>query len=72
MERDRISNTLQSGEKVVYVENEEQQGEVAITMIARAKRALMEWMPISKRIITVRFYLEYKTLTVVKAQCSNK
>ena len=31
MERDRISNTLQSGEKVVYVENEEQQGEVAIT-----------------------------------------
>ena len=67
MERDRISNTLQSGEKVVYVENEEQQGEVAIIMIARAKGALMEWMPISKRIITLRFYLEYKTLTVVKA-----
>ena len=67
MERERISNTLQSGEKVVYVENEEQQGEVAIIMIARAKGALMEWMPISKRIITVRFYLEYKTLTVVKA-----
>ena len=61
------SVTLQSGEKVVYVENEEQQGEVTITMIARAKGALMEWMPISKRIITVRFYLEYKTLTVVKA-----
>ena len=62
------SVTLQSGEKVVYVENdEEQQGEVAITMIARAKRALMEWMPISKRILTARFYLEYKTLTVVKA-----
>ena len=67
MEREQISNTLQSGEKVVYVENEEQQGEVAIIMIARAKGALMEWMPISKRIITVRFYLEYKTLTVVKA-----
>ena len=67
MERERISNTLQSGEKVVYVENEEQQGEVAIIMIARAKGALMEWMPISKRIITVRFYLENKTLTVVKA-----
>ena len=30
-------------------------------MIARAKGALMEWMPISKRIITVRFYLEYNT-----------
>ena len=49
--------TLQSGEKVVYVENdEEQRGEVAITMTARAKGALMEWMPISKRIITARFY----------------
>ena len=46
-------------------------GEVAITMSARAKGALIEWMPISKRIITARFYLEYKTLTVVKALCSN-
>ena len=62
------SVTLQSVEKVVYVENdEEQRGEVAITMRARAKGALMEWTPIRKRIITARFYLEYKTLTVVKA-----
>jgi len=62
------SVTLRSVEKVVYVENdEEQRGEVAITMSSRAKGTLMEWMPISKRIITARFYLEYKTLTVVKA-----
>ena len=36
-------------------------------MIARAKGALMEWMPINKRIITARFYSKYKKLTVVKA-----
>ena len=36
-------------------------------MIARAKEALTEWMPINKRIITARFYSKYKKLTVVKA-----
>ena len=56
------SVTLQSGEKVVYVGNDEvQQGGVAIMMSARAKAALMEWTPISKRIITARFYSKYKT-----------
>ena len=33
---------------------------VAILMTASAKRALMEWTPISKRIITTRFYSKYK------------
>ena len=52
----------------MYVENDKmQQGRVAITMNARAKGALMEWMPISKKIITARFYSKYKTLTVVQA-----
>jgi len=47
------SVTLQSGEKVVYVGNDDvQQGGVAIMMSARVKAALMEWTPISKRIIT--------------------
>ena len=42
---------------MVYVGNDEvQQGGVAIKMSARAKAALMEWMPISKKIITARFY----------------
>ena len=36
-------------------------------MSARAKAALMEWTPISKRIITARFYSKYKKLTVVQA-----
>ena len=42
-------------------------GGVAMMMIARAKEALMEWMPINKRIITARFYSKYEKLTVVKA-----
>ena len=44
--------TLQSGEKVVYVGNDEVQQGVAIMMSARAKAALIEWTPISKRITT--------------------
>ena len=49
------SATLQSGVKVLYVGDEEvQQGGVAIMISVRAKRALMEWRPISKRIIKVR------------------
>ena len=52
----------------MIVGNEEmQQGGVAIVMNARAKGALMEWTPISKRIFTARFYSKYKKLTVVQA-----
>ena len=62
------SVTLQSGETVVYSGDDEvHQGGVAIMMSARAKRALMEWTPISKRIITARFYSKYKNLTVIQA-----
>ena len=51
--------TLQSSVKVVYVGDEEvQQGGVAIMISARAKRALMEWTPISKRIIKARILLK--------------
>ena len=46
------SVTLQSGEKMVYVGNDEVHQGVAIMMSARAKAALIEWTPISKRIIT--------------------
>ena len=49
--------TLWSGEKMAYVGNDEvPQGGVAIMMSATAKGALMEWTPISKMIITARFY----------------
>ena len=50
------SVTLQSGEKVVYVGNEEQQGGVAIMKSARAKGALMQSTSISKMIVTARYY----------------
>ena len=46
------STTLQNGVKVVYVGDEGvRQGGVAIMISTRAKRALMEWTPISKRIL---------------------
>ena len=61
------STTLQSSVKVMYIGDEEvQQGGVAITTNARAERALMEWTPISKRIIKVQFYSKYKKLTVIQ------
>ena len=61
------STTMQSGAKVVYVGDEEvRQGGVAIMISARAKRALMEWTPISKRFIKARFYSKYKKLTVIQ------
>ena len=47
--------------------NEVQQGGVATIMSPRAKGPLMKWTPISKRIITARFYSKYKKLTVVLA-----
>ena len=40
-------------------------------MSARAKGPLMKWTPISKRIITARFYSKYKKLTVVLAYATN-
>ena len=51
------SVTLQSGEKVVYVGNDEaQQGGAVIMKSARGKGALMQSTPISKIIITARYY----------------
>ena len=52
----------------MYIGDDEvQQGGVVIMMRARAKGPLMKWTPISKRIITARFYSKYKKLTVVLA-----
>ena len=56
-QKGRGSVTLQSGEKVVYVGNDEaQQGGAAIMKSARANGALMQSRPISKMIITARYY----------------
>ena len=61
------SVTLKGGERVVYIGDDEvRQGGVAIMMSARSKRALMEWTPISKRIIKARFYSKYKKLAVIQ------
>ena len=61
------SVTLQSGEKVVYLENDKiQQGGVAIMKSGRAKGALMESTPISKMIITAYYYSKYRKVTVVQ------
>ena len=47
------SVTLQSGEKVMYLENDNiQRGKVAIMKSGRAKGAFLESRPISKMIIT--------------------
>lgn len=44
------SRTLQGGERVVYMGDEEvHRGGVTIMMSGRAKRALIKWMKISKR-----------------------
>ena len=48
-------------------DDEVQQGGVAMMMSARTKGPLMKWTPVSKRIITARFYSKYKKLTVVLA-----
>ena len=57
------SVTLQSCETVVYVGDDKvQQGGVAIMMSARAKRALIDWTPISKRIVKARFYSRQKKI----------
>lgn len=52
--------------KVAYVGDQEVwQGGVAILMSATAKRVLMEWTPMSKRIIKAWFYLECKASSVI-------
>ena len=35
-------------------------------MNKRAERALMEWTPVSKRIITARLYLRFRSLLVIQ------
>lgn len=58
---------LQSGATVVYVGDDEAHvGGVAIMMSPRAKRALLQWTPVSQRIITARFYSRHKKLTIVQ------
>ena len=55
------SMRLQSGEWIVYVGDDGHlQGGVTIMMRQRAKKALIEWTPINKRMIKARFYSKHK------------
>ena len=57
---------ITSGQTVLYASDEKvHKGGVAITMSKRAERALMEWTPVSKQIITARFYSRFRRLSVI-------
>nr|KAG5687784.1 hypothetical protein BaRGS_025678 [Batillaria attramentaria] len=59
---------LASGQTVLYSGDEElHEGGVAIMISQQAEKSLMEWTPISKRIITARFYTRYRRVTVLQA-----
>ena len=59
---------LQSGDTVIYVADDEHQVKgVILIMNERAKKSLMKWTPINKRMIKARFYSKYKKLSVIQA-----
>nr|KAG5709173.1 hypothetical protein BaRGS_028629 [Batillaria attramentaria] len=59
---------LASGQTVLYSGDEElHEGGVAIIISQQAEKSLMEWTPISKRIITAQFYTRYRRVTVLQA-----
>ena len=51
---------LHAGDEKVH------EGGLAIMISKRAERALMEWTPMSKRIITARFYSRFRMLSVIQ------
>ena len=58
---------LASGQTLIYSGNEGKcEGGVAIMMDPEAVKSLMEWTPVSKRIITARFYSKVRKVTVVQ------
>lgn len=62
------SMKLLSGETILDIGDEEsQQSGVAIMMSEKAKKSLMEWTPVNKRIIKARFYSKYTKMTVIQA-----
>ena len=61
------SMRLQTGEWIIYIGDEDvHQGGVAIMMSEKAKKALLEWTPVSKRIIKARFYSRHKKMTTIQ------
>ena len=59
-------HSITSGQTLLYAGDEKvHKGGVAIMMSKRAERALMEYTPVSKRIITARFYSRFRRLSMI-------
>ena len=58
---------MASGQTIIYSGDEEMhEGGVAIMISQQAVKSLMEWTPVTKRIITARFYSRYRKMTVIQ------
>ena len=59
---------MNTGESVIFSGREDNihRHGVAIMMTKKAKQALMEWKPISDRIIYVRFFSRYVKLSIIQ------
>ena len=64
---------ITSGQTVLYAGDEKvHEGGVAIMMSTRAERALMEWIPVRKWIITAVFYSRFRRLLVIQVYAPYK
>ena len=58
---------LATGQTLLYSGDAQlHEGGVAIMMNQEASKSLMEWTPVSKSIITARFYSKYRKVTVIQ------
>jgi len=58
---------MASGQTIVYSGNDQlHEGGVALIMSEMAMKSLMEWTPVSQRIITARFYTKIRKITVIQ------
>ena len=58
---------LEEGDSIIYSgrENDNHKGGVGILMTKLAAKSLIDWTPISERIITGRFYSKHVKMTIV-------
>ncbi|XP_068738899.1 craniofacial development protein 2-like [Montipora capricornis] len=60
--------TLANGSTLLYAGEEEgHQKGVALMISQEAQRSLMEWMHVSSRVISARFYSRFKKITIIQA-----
>ncbi|XP_068739487.1 craniofacial development protein 2-like [Montipora capricornis] len=60
--------TLANGSTLLYAGEEEgHQKGVALMISQEAQRSLIEWMPVSSRVISARFYSRFKKITIIQA-----